>query len=82
MELNLPGVTTMNHQPPASEAADGEMLPEYDFSGQTGIRGKCFYVEADGVRRQPANPEMAPLYLRQDEIEILEIVSRVVRMTT
>ncbi len=43
---------------------------------------KRFYVEAEGVRLQPANPEMAPLYLRHDEIEILGIVSGVVRMTT
>ena len=42
---------------------------------------KRFYVEAAGVRLQPANPEMAPLYLRHDEIEILGIVSGVVRMT-
>lgn len=42
---------------------------------------KRFYVEADGIRLQPANPEMEPLYLRHDEIEILGIVSAVVRMT-
>jgi repressor LexA len=42
---------------------------------------KRFYVEADGVRLQPANPDMAPLYLRHEEIEILGIVSGVVRMT-
>jgi repressor LexA len=42
---------------------------------------KRFYVEAEGVRLQPANPEMEPLYLRHDEIEILGIVSGVVRMT-
>ncbi len=42
---------------------------------------KRFYVEAQGVRLQPAYPEMAPLYLRHDEIEILGIVSGVVRMT-
>ncbi len=42
---------------------------------------KKFYVEAQGVRLQPANPEMAPLYLRHEEIEILGIVSGVVRMT-
>lgn len=41
---------------------------------------KRFYVERDGVRLQPANPDMAPLYLRHDEIEILGIVSGVVRM--
>ena len=32
----------MNPKPPAPEATDGEMLPEYDFSGQTGIRGKYY----------------------------------------
>ncbi|MFZ1537161.1 MAG: hypothetical protein WAT23_07245 [Chromatiaceae bacterium] len=26
----------------ALEDADGEMLPEFDFSGQTGIRGKYY----------------------------------------
>jgi repressor LexA len=42
---------------------------------------KRFYVEPDGIRLQPANPEMAPIVLRHDEIEILGIVSGVVRMT-
>ena len=42
---------------------------------------KRFYVEADGIRLQPANPEMVPIFLRHDEIEILGIVSGVVRMT-
>jgi hypothetical protein len=32
----------MNRKTPAPAAADGEMLPEYDFSGQTGIRGKYY----------------------------------------
>jgi repressor LexA len=40
---------------------------------------KRFYVEPDGIRLQPANPDMQPLYLRHDEIEILGIVSGVVR---
>jgi len=42
---------------------------------------KRFYVEAQGIRLQPANPAMEPLYLRHDEIEILGIVTGVVRMT-
>ena len=41
---------------------------------------KRFYVEQNGVRLQPANPDMQPLYLRHDEIEILGIVSGTVRM--
>ncbi len=31
---------------------------------------KRFYVEPDDVRLKPENPEMAPLYLRHNEIEI------------
>ena len=41
---------------------------------------KRFYVEPEGVRLQPANPEMEPLFLRHDEIEILGIVTGVIRM--
>ena len=40
---------------------------------------KRFYVDAEGVRLQPANPEMAPIWLRHDEIRILGIVSAVIR---
>ncbi len=32
----------MSRKTQAPKAADGEMLPEYDFSGQTGIRGKYY----------------------------------------
>jgi len=42
---------------------------------------KRFYIEAQGIRLQPANPAMVPLYLRHDEIEILGIVTGVVRLT-
>jgi repressor LexA len=40
---------------------------------------KRFYIEADGIRLQPANPEMQPIYLRHEEIQILGIVSGVIR---
>jgi repressor LexA len=40
---------------------------------------KRFYVERDGIRLQPANPDMAPIYLRHDELQILGIVSGVIR---
>jgi repressor LexA len=40
---------------------------------------KRFYRDAEGIRLQPANPEMEPIRLRHDEIEILGIVSGVVR---
>ena len=40
---------------------------------------KKFYVEKDGIRLQPANPELAPIYLRNDEVQVLGIVVGVVR---
>ena len=40
---------------------------------------KRFYVERDGIRLQPANPDMSPIILRNDEIEILGIVTGVIR---
>ncbi|EXJ16367.1 transcriptional repressor LexA [Imhoffiella purpurea] len=42
---------------------------------------KRFYVEPDGIRLQPANPNMEPIHLKHDEIQILGIVSGVVRMS-
>ena len=41
---------------------------------------KRFYVEPEGVRLQPANPKMEPLFLRHEDIEILGIVTGVIRM--
>jgi repressor LexA len=40
---------------------------------------KRFYVEADGIRLQPANPAMEPIYLRHEELQILGIVAGVIR---
>jgi repressor LexA len=40
---------------------------------------KRFYVEHDGIRLQPANPTMEPIYLRHEELQILGIVSGVIR---
>ena len=42
---------------------------------------KRFYVEADGIRLQPANPSMEPIYLRHEELQILGIVAGVIRIT-
>ena len=41
---------------------------------------KKFYVEADGIRLQPANPDMAPIRLKNDEVQILGIVTGVIRL--
>lgn len=40
---------------------------------------KRFYRELDGIRLQPANDAMDPLVLVEDEVEILGVVSGVVR---
>jgi repressor LexA len=40
---------------------------------------KKFYVEADGIRLQPANPSMSAIYLRNEEVQILGIVTGVIR---
>ncbi|HEX9803146.1 MAG TPA: transcriptional repressor LexA [Gammaproteobacteria bacterium] len=40
---------------------------------------KKFFVERDGIRLQPANPEMEPITLRNEEVQILGIVTGVIR---
>jgi repressor LexA len=40
---------------------------------------KRFFVEPAGIRLQPANPDMAPIYLRHEEVQILGIVAGVIR---
>jgi len=40
---------------------------------------KKFYVERDGIRLQPANPEMEPIILKNEDIQILGIVTGVIR---
>jgi repressor LexA len=42
---------------------------------------KRFYIERDGIRLQPAHPDMQPIYLRHEELEILGIVTGVMRLT-
>ena len=40
---------------------------------------KRFFIERDGIRLQPANPTMAPIILKNEDIEILGIVTGVIR---
>ena len=40
---------------------------------------KKFYIEADGIRLQPANPDMEPIMLKTEEVQVLGIVSGVIR---
>ncbi len=41
---------------------------------------KKFFVEKEGIRLQPANPDMEPIWLRNEEVQILGIVTGVIRM--
>ncbi len=40
---------------------------------------KKFYIEADGIRLQPANPDMEPIFLKNEEVQVLGIVAGVIR---
>jgi len=40
---------------------------------------KKLYIERDGIRLQPANPEMTPIILKNQEVQILGIVTGVIR---
>lgn len=40
---------------------------------------KKFYIEKKGIRLQPANPGMDPIFLKNEEVQILGVVSGVVR---
>lgn len=58
-------------------ACNGESVVAM-INGET-VTLKKFYVERDGIRLQPANPTMEPIYLRNDEVQILGIVTGVIR---
>jgi repressor LexA len=40
---------------------------------------KKLYIEKSGVRLQPANETMAPIFLKNDDIQVLGLVMGVVR---
>lgn len=40
---------------------------------------KKFYIEADGIRLQPANSEMEPILLRNEEVQVLGVVTGIIR---
>ena len=40
---------------------------------------KKFYIEPNGIRLQPANPDMEPIILTHEEIQILGVVSGIIR---
>ncbi len=70
---------------------DGDVIViekrEYAHNGQTVvamINGeqvtlKKFYVERDGIRLQPANQDMQAIFLKNEEVQILGIVTGVIR---
>lgn len=60
-------------------ACNGESVVAM-INGET-VTLKKFYVERDGIRLQPANPDMEPIYLHNQEVQILGIVTGVIRTT-
>ena len=58
-------------------AANGESVIAM-INGET-VTLKKFYVEHDGIRLQPANPDMEPIFLCNEEVQILGIVTGVIR---
>ena len=40
---------------------------------------KKFFIEADGIRLQPANPDMEAILLKNEEVEVLGVVTGVIR---
>ena len=40
---------------------------------------KKFYIETGGIRLQPANPEMDAILLKNEEVEVLGVVTGVIR---
>ncbi len=40
---------------------------------------KKLYIEKEGVRLQPANSTMSPIFLRNEDVKILGIVSAIIR---
>ncbi len=40
---------------------------------------KKFYIEADGIRLQPANPEMEPILLKNEDVQVLGVVTGIIR---
>ncbi len=60
-------------------AANGQSVIAM-INGET-VTLKKFYVERDGIRLQPANPDMEPIVLRNEEVQILGIVTGVIRQS-
>jgi len=58
-------------------ASNGESVVAM-INGET-VTLKKFYVEREGIRLQPANPTMEPIYLHNEEVQILGIVTGVIR---
>ena len=58
-------------------AANGQSVVAM-INGET-VTLKRFFVERHGIRLQPANPDMEPIYLRNEEVQILGIVTGVIR---
>ena len=63
---------------PTSKVQDGQMVAVW-LKEKEEVTLKKFYREADHIRLQPCNSQMAPLYVHQDNLEIQGRVVAVLR---
>ena len=59
-------------------AANGQSVIAM-INGET-VTLKKFYVERNGIRLQPANPDMEPIRLKNAEVQVLGVVTGVIRL--
>lgn len=60
-----------------TSAENGQMVVA--MINESDVTLKKLYVEADGVRLVPANPAMAPIRLRHDQVRVLGVVAGLIR---
>ncbi len=70
-----PGDIIVVEERPTAE--NGQMVVA--LINETDVTLKKFYVERDGIRLVPANPDMEPICLRHDQVRVLGVVAGLIR---
>jgi len=58
-------------------AENGQMVVA--LINESDVTLKKFYMEKDGIRLVPANPDMSPIHLRHDQVRVLGVVAGLIR---
>ncbi len=58
-------------------AENGQMVVA--LINETDVTLKKFYLERDGIRLVPANPNLEPIHLRHDQVRVLGVVAGLIR---